>query len=124
MASDYSGPSEETAMLLQAVLPLGLTSNQPQILRNVALTLSKGLTYQNVTGIFREDAEDYQVAQDSLVLLEMTILLFEHWAASYLKSDKYLRGLAVGILEVLVHSVAFWARLKQSSVITKLLLKV
>jgi hypothetical protein len=62
MASDYSGPSEETAMLLQAVLPLGLTSNQPQILRNVALTLSKGLTYQNVTGIFREDSEDYQVA--------------------------------------------------------------
>jgi hypothetical protein len=54
----------------------------------------------------------------------MIILLFEHWAASYLKSDKYLRGLAVGVLEVLVHSVAFWARLKQSSVITKLLLKV
>lgn len=52
MASEYSGPPEDVAMLLQSVLPLGLTSNQPQVLRNVALTLSKGLNYQNVIGIF------------------------------------------------------------------------
>jgi hypothetical protein len=42
----------------------------------------------------------------------MIILLFEHWASSYLKTDKYLKGLVIGVLEVMVHSIAFWARLK------------
>ena len=50
------------------------------------------------------------------------MLCLEHWAASYLDRDTYLLGLTVGLLEVLVHSVAFWARLKQSAVLAKMLL--
>ena len=33
-------------------------------------------------------------------------------------------GLTIGLIEVLVHSVAFWARLKQSAVLSRLLLQL
>ena len=54
----------------------------------------------------------------------MIVLMLEHWSSSFLTQNHYLRGQAVGLMEVLVHSIAFWARLKQSAVIAKLLLQV
>jgi len=33
-------------------------------------------------------------------------------------------GLTIGLIEVLVHSVAFWARLKQSAVLSRLMLQL
>ena len=52
------------------------------------------------------------MAHDSLLLLELITLVLEHWATSYTASDVYLLGLIVSILEVLIHSESFWARLK------------
>ncbi len=91
----------------------------------MAITLTKVLTYQNcIDDLFREDTSDVRVAQDSLTQLEVLVLCLEHWAASFLDQDTYLLGLTVGLLEVLVHSVAFWARLKQSAVLAKMLLQI
>ena len=44
--------------------------------------ISKALDYNNVVDIFREDVTNEQVAQDSLLLLELVTLLFENWASS------------------------------------------
>ena len=88
----------------------------------MALIISKALDYQNVIDLFREDARDEQVAKDSLLLLELMTLLFEHWANS--NADNYLTGLLVSLIEVMVHSAAFWARLKQSSVLHRVLMTV
>jgi hypothetical protein len=54
----------------------------------------------------------------------MLVLMLEHWATSFLNKDQYLMGLTIGLIEVLVHSVAFWARLKQSAVLSRLLLQL
>lgn len=124
MSSDFGSEIEDIQALVQTVVPMGLTSNETPVLRNVGLTLSKALTYQQAAELFREDDHDPQVAQDSLVLLEMVVLMIEHWAGSHLQRDVYLKGLTITVVEVLVHSVAFWARLKQSAVIAKLLLQV
>lgn len=107
------------------MVPLGLQTHNLTQLKNVAVVLTKALTYQNCSeDLFKEDTSDISVAQDSLTQLEVLVLCFEHWAASFLDKDTYLLGLTVGLLEVLVHSVAFWARLKQSAVLAKMLLQI
>jgi hypothetical protein len=50
--------------------------------------------------------------------------MLEHWTTSFLNRDSYLLGLTVGLIEVLVHNVAFWARVKSSAVISRLLLQI
>ena len=64
------------------------------------------------------------MAKDSLLLLELLTLLFENWANSQANRDSYLLGLLVSLIEVLMHSAAFWARLKQSSLLQRTLLKI
>ena len=39
-------------------------------------------------------------------------------------SDTYLHGLVVSMVEVLMHSAAFWARLKQSTVLQRTIVKI
>ena len=38
--------------------------------------------------------------------------------------DEYMFGLTVSLIEVLVHAAAFWARLKQSEVLTSMVLRM
>jgi hypothetical protein len=45
ISSGFSGPVDEVESLAQVIIPMGLTSNDSKTLRNVALTLSKALTY-------------------------------------------------------------------------------
>jgi hypothetical protein len=50
--------------------------------------------------------------QETLLLLELLILVFEYWTASFLRDEPYLLGIVVSLIEVLIHSKSFWARLK------------
>ncbi len=92
----------------------------------MALVLSKCLDYKNVSTLFNEDIRDSQVAKDSLHLLEMVILMLEQWVSSLGTNyeDELMFGFVVSLLEVLIHAPAFWARLKQSEVLTKMVVKV
>jgi len=104
------------------VVPLGLNSAQ---YRSVALILMKAVNYDNVKHLFREDLNDPQIAQDSLLLLEILTLTLENWAsATPVHKDKYLRSLVMNSIEVLVHCHAFWQRLKHSAVLAKLILEI
>ena len=84
ISSDFSGPAEEIESLVQVVVSLGLTTSESKILRNVALTLAKALTYQSASTLFQEENQNRLVAQNSLVLLEMVVLMIEHWTTAHL----------------------------------------
>ena len=88
--------------------------------------LSNALDYTNVGQLFLEDAQDPQTAKDSLHLLEMMMLMLEQWVHSLNTEyeDEFMFGLVVSLLEVLVHAPAFWARLKQSEVLTSMVIRV
>jgi hypothetical protein len=107
--------SIDMQQFLHAVVPLGFQPYEKTQTRNVALIISKALDYENVVDLFREDEQNEQVAKDSLLLLELITLLFENWANA--NKDSYLLGMLVSLIEVLIHSAAFWARLKQSAVL-------
>ena len=125
VSESLSGSLNDTMNILKMVTPLGLQSSDMSAVRNVALILTKTLTYDLCQDeLFREDTDDVQVTQDALTLLEVLMLTFEHWATSFLNRDAYLMGLTIGLLEVLVHSVAFWQRLKQSTVLSRLLMQI
>ena len=121
-------PAEDADMrkFVHMVVPLGLQPYKRDQSRNVALVLSKALDYANVTQLFTEDAQDPQTARDSLHLLEMIMLMLEQWVQSLdtAYEDEYMFGLTVSLIEVLVHAAAFWARLKQSEVLTSMVLKM
>ena len=59
-------------------------------------------------------------------MLEMVMLMLEQWIVSMdtKYEDEYMFGLVVSLLEVLVHASAFWARLKQSEVLTSMVPRV
>ena len=59
-------------------------------------------------------------------MLEMVMLMLEQWVVSMdtKYEDEYMFSLVVSLLEVLVHASAFWARLKQSEVLTSMVLRV
>lgn len=88
--------------------------------------LSNALDYTNVKSLFIEDASDPQTAKDSLHLLEMIMLMLERWVSSLNTDyeDEFMFALVVSLLEVLVHAAAFWARLKQSEVLTSMVIRV
>ena len=89
------------------------------------MVISQSLDYENVLDLFREDIDDIKVTQRSLLLLEMLILMFENWVSGFSEApDQFLFGIVISILEVLVHSPAFWARLKQSRALSQMLLKI
>ena len=121
-------PAEDADMrqFVHMVVPLGLQPYKRDQSRNVALVLSKALDYANVAQLFTEDAQDPQTARDSLHLLEMIMLMLEQWVQSLdtAYEDEYMFGLTVSLIEVLVHAAAFWARLKQSEVLTSMVLKM
>ena len=51
--------------------------------------------------------------------------MFEHWVSGFEEApDQFLFGVMISVLEVLIHSPAFWARLKQSRALSQMLLKV
>jgi hypothetical protein len=53
----------DTVQLLKLVVPLGLQTTNLAQLRNVAITLTKVLTYQNCSNdLFREDTDNVRVA--------------------------------------------------------------
>ena len=56
----------------------------------------------------------------------MIILMLEQWvkAMDTDYEDEYMFGLVIGLLEVLVHAPAFWARLKTSETLTSMVIKV
>ena len=60
------------------------------------------------------------------MMAKMVMLMLERWVGALDTSyeDEYMFGLIISILEVLVHAGAFWARLKQSEVLTSMVLKV
>ena len=100
---------------LHAIVPLGFQPYDQNQTRNVALVISQSLDYENVVDLFREDIDDIQITQRSLLLLEMLILMFENWVSGFNETpDQFLFGIMISILEVLIHSSAFWVRLKQS----------
>ena len=66
------------------------------------------------------------VAKESLHLLEMVMLMLEHWVTSIgsQNEDLLMFQYVVSLLEVLVHAPAFWARLKQSEVLASMVIRV
>jgi len=56
----------------------------------------------------------------------MIILMLEQWVSSLgtTNEDELMFGYVVSLLEVLVHAPAFWARLKQSEVLTRMVVRV
>ena len=119
------GPEVDVQKYLHAVVPLGFQPYDQAQTRNVALVISQALDYENVRGAFPEDIDDIKVAQRSLLLLEMLILMFEHWVSGFEEApDQYLFGIMISVLEVLIHSPPFWARLKQSRALSQMLLKI
>ena len=93
----------------------------------MALVLSKALDYTNVLNLFTEDVQNPIVAKQSLHLLEMVILMLEQWVQTIEVGgvdDDFMLGLVISLLEVLVHTPAFWARLKQSEILTSIVIKV
>ena len=119
--------SEDMKQFLHMIAPLGLQPFNKQKSRDVALVLSKALDYQNVSHLFKEDVNKPQVARESLHLLEMIMRMLEHWVQSLegnIKEDALIYGYVVSLLEVLVHSPPFWVRLKQSGVLTSMVIHV
>lgn len=92
LSNDYGSTIEDTENLLEVLIPIGLTSRDATTQRNVALSLSKSISYQRAVSLFAELDADPAKAQQSLVLLEMLVLMFEHWTQSFASVDSYLRG--------------------------------
>jgi hypothetical protein len=113
--------------LLHSVVPLGFQNSDVGRANDVALILFRALDYNNVQSLFSQappGRANHATVQESLLLLELLMLVFEYWTASYLRNEPYLLGIVVSLLEIFIHSKSFWNRLRQSALLAKMLLNV
>ena len=110
LSDSYIQEYTDKAELLNTILPLGLSEDVPTI-QNIWVILNKVLT-RDVVALLDDE--------NNSSLLELAVLVMQHWINKIIEDDKFIMNNALMILEMFTKSWSFWSNFKNRTWVEKL----